>query len=298
MEWLESLEPPSISASKAFPRSVGSHFVPVNDTAIIGASLQERRARRVYDLIDQLDEELIASEGEITRRVSRIQDRLARELNVSRQVNNVGNTNLNSAVQMLPEQRTKQERFFPSVTLEEPRVTYLWNEHLTEDFGEALDGLLSRVSRLGHSSSLVSCRLTSVDCSANLEPGDGEVSLRTVRQGQLEELERQYERHGGVSPRSLPYTGVSYKDVDTVAHDGQREFLQPNTAGEWVVFEFAHNSRSFPSWRAVELATAMRSSILHYAEEPIPEGISGHKSEGQPTDTPPRGVFTHSIRWL
>lgn len=286
LEWLEALGPPAISASNAIPRSVGSHFVPVNDAAIIGASLQERKARRTYGLMDQLDEELVASEGEVTRRVSRIQDRLARELNVSQQVNNVGNTNPNSAVQMLPEQRTKQERFFPSVTPDDPRVTYLWDGHLTEGFRETLDGLLSRVSRLGHSTSLVSCRLTSGDSSANLEPGDSGVSLRTVRQGQLDELERQYERHGGVSPRSLPYTGVRYRDVGAVAHEVQMESLQPNTAGEWVVFEFAHNSRSFPSWRAVELATAMRSSMLRYAEEPIPEGISGHKSEGRPTDTP------------
>ncbi|MCY4653008.1 MAG: type I-U CRISPR-associated protein Csb2, partial [Dehalococcoidia bacterium] len=286
LEWLEALGPPAISAPKAVPRSVGSHFVPVNDAAIIGASLQERKAIRTYGLMDQLEEELVASKGEVTRRVSQIQDRLARELNVSQQDNNVGNTNPNSAVQMLPEQRTKQERFFPSVTLDDPRVTYLWEGHLTEGLRQALDGLLSRVSRLGHSSSLVSCRLTSGDCSVNLAPGDGGVSLRTVRQGQLDELERQYERHGGVSPRSLPYTGVRYKDVDAVAHEGQRESLQPNTAGEWVVFEFAHNSRSFPSWRAVELATAMRSAMLSYAEEPIPEGVSGHKFDGQPTDTP------------
>ena len=286
LEWLETLGPPAISASESTPRSVGSHFVPVNDTAIISPSLQERKAERAYGLMDQLDEELVASQGEVTRQVSRIQDRLARELNVSQQVNNAGNTNPDTAVRMLPEQRTKQERFFPSVTPDVPRVTYVWGGDLTEHLSEALDRLLKRVSRLGHSSSLVSCRLTSGDSEINLAPGNGDVNLRTVRQGQLSELERQYARHGGVSPRSLPYTGVRYKDIDVIAHESHRESLRPNTAGEWVVFEFAHNSRAFPSWRAVELATAMRSAILSYAEEPIPEGISGHKSEGRPTDTP------------
>ena len=286
LEWLESLGPPAISASKAAPRSVGSHFVPVNDAAIISPALQERKARRAYDLMDKLDEELVASQREVTRRVSRIQDRLARELNVSQQVNNVGTTNPTSATQMLPEHRTKQERFFPSVTPDDPRVTYIWDGCLTEEIRKALDQLLKRVSRLGHSSSLVSCRLTSGDSEAKLAPGDGEVNLRTVRQGQLSELERQYARHSGVSPRSLPYTNVRYKDIDAITHQNERAFLRSNTVGEWVVFEFAHNSRAFPSSRVLELATAMRSAILRYTEEPIPEGVSGHKSEGQPTNTP------------
>lgn len=286
LEWLETLGPPAISASKSTTRSVGSHFVPVNDAAIIDRSLQSSRAEKVYDLMDQLEEELVASQGEVTRRVSRVQDRLARELNVSQQVNSVGRTNPNSAAQMMPEQRGKQERFFPSVTPDESRVTYIWDGRITEEVAGILDRLLQRVTRLGHSSSLASCRLTLDTPDANLAPGDGDVSLRTVRRGQLDELERQYARHSGVSPRSLPYTGVRYKDVDAISHESRREFLSPNTAGEWIVFEFAHNSRSFPSWRAVELATAMRSSILSYAEEPIPEGISGHKPEGRPTDTP------------
>ena len=286
LEWLEALGPPAISASKATTRSVGSHFVPVNDAAIISPALQERKAKRAYDLMDQLEEELVASQGEVTRHVSRVQDRLTRELNVSQQVNSVGTTNPNSAAQMMPEQRAKQERFFPSVTPDESRVTYIWDRGITEEVAEILDQLLQRVTRLGHSSSLVSCRLALAIPDANLAPGDGDVSMRTVRRGQLDELERQYARHSGVSPRSLPYTGVRYKDVDAIAHENQRESLQPNTAGEWVVFEFAHKSRSFPSWQSVELATAMRSAILSYAEEPIPEGISGHKPEGQPTDTP------------
>ena len=284
LEWLEALGPPAISASKATTRSVGSHFVPVNDTAIIDRSLQSSRAQKVYDLMDQ--EEMISSEGEITRDISRIHDQLSKQRDVSQQINSVGRTNPNSAAQMMPEHRGKRERFFPSVTPDESRVTYIWDRHITKEVAGILDQLLQRVTRLGHSSSLVSCRLTLVTPDANLAPGDGDVSLRTVRRGQLDELERQYARHSGVSPRSLPYTGVRYKDVDAIAHESRREFLNPNTAGEWIVFEFAHNSRSFPSWRAVELATAMRASILSYAEEPIPEGVSGHKPRGRPTNTP------------
>ena len=284
LEWLEAQGPPAIVASEAVQRSVGSYWVPVNDAAIISQSLQERRAKRIYDLMDRLDEELISSEGEITRTVSRIQDQLAKQQDVRSQVDSVGRTNPDSAVQMLPDHRGKQERFFPSVTPDDPRVTYLWDGSLTEGISEMLDRLLQRVTRLGHSSSLVSCRLTTETPEANLVPGDDGESLRTVRQGQLAELERQYARHSGGAPRSLPYTDVQYKAIGTITQPESPQ--EPNTAGEWVIFEFAHNSRALPSWRGVELAMAMRSSILHYAEEPIPEGVSGHKPEGRPSDAP------------
>ena len=234
--------------------------------------------------MDRLDEELISSEGEITRSVSRIQDQLTKQRDVRTQVGSVGRTNPDSAIHMLPDHRGRQERFFPSVTPDDPRVTYLWDAPLAEGMGETLDQLLQRVTRLGHPSSLVSCRLTMDPPEANLVPGNGEKSLRAVRQGQLAELERQYTRHRGIMPRSLPYTDARYKAVGTTTQSVSLH--DPNTVGEWIVFEFAHNSRALPSWRTVELAMAMRSAILHYAEDPIPEEISGHKSGGKPTDAP------------
>ena len=284
LEWLEAQGPPSIASSECARRTVGSHFVPVNDASIVSPSLQERRADTVYALMDQLEEELISSEGEVTRPVSRLQDRLVRQRDISRQVDLVGNTNPDSAEEMLPDHRGRQERFFPSVTPDDPRVVYLWDGPTPKEVGSSLDRLLSRVTRLGHSSSLVSCRLTSGDVEANLVPGDGRYSLRGVRQGQLAELERQFNRHQGNSPRSLPYTDIRYRSTNVAAlHEVHHE---PNTAGDWIVFEFAHNSRALPSSRGVELAMAMRSAILSYAEDPVPEGLSGHKAEGQPTDSP------------
>ena len=127
LEWLEAQEPPAIAASAAVPRSVVSHFVPANDASIVGGTWQARKAKRIYGLEDQLSEELLSSEGEVTRKVSQIQKRLAKEREVENQVSHTGNTNPSSAVQMLPDQRSKQERFFPSVTPDDARVTYLWD---------------------------------------------------------------------------------------------------------------------------------------------------------------------------
>ena len=284
LEWLEAQEPPAIAASAAVPRSVVSHFVPVNDASIVGGTWQARKAKRIYGLEDQLSEELLSSEGEVTRKVSQIQKRLAKEREVENQVSHTGNTNPSSAVQMLPDQRSKQERFFPSVTPDDARVTYLWDRSPPEDIGDVIDQLLSRVTRLGHPSCLVSCRVAVGPAKPAWAPGDVGESLRAISRGQLAELERQYAGHGGFKPRSLPYTDVRYRAVTETAR--LEPPLEPNTAGEWIVFEFAYNSRAFPSMRVVELARVMRAAVLHYAEDPIPEEISGHSPEGKPMAGP------------
>ena len=284
LEWLESQGPPAIAASDAVPRSVVSHFVPVNDTSIVSGTWQQRKAGKIHDLVERLDEELVSSQGEITRKVSQLQQGLARERNVESQVSRSGNTNPSSAVQMMPDRRGRRERFFPSVTPEDARVTFIWKAVVPEGVAEVLDQLLSRVTRLGHSSSLVSCRVAQESPYASYTPGGGTESLRAVSSGQLAELQRQYPRHDGVKPRSLPYTDVHYSA--TAATVQPEPTLQPNTVGEWIVFEFAHNSRAFPSTRAVDLAAAMRGAVLNYAEDPIPEELSGHRRDGKPSYDP------------
>ncbi len=284
LEWLEAQGPPAIAASEAVPRKVVSHFVPVNDAAIVSRSWHDRRAKLIYELENQLFEEMVSSQGEATRKVARIQDKLAKQRDVESQVTAVGTTSTTSAVEMLPDQRGRRERFFPSVTPDDTRVTYLWNATTPEGVGEALDRLLQRVTRLGHSSSLVSCRVTPEPPDPSYAPGNSGQSLRTVSRGQLAELERQHTRHEGFQPRSLPYTDVRYS---ALTETSQKETPQePNTAGEWIVFEFAHGSRAFPSTRTVQLATAMRAAVLSFAEDPIPEEVSGHKREGSPMDAP------------
>ena len=284
LEWLEAQGAPEIAASGATHRKVVSHFVPVNDAAIVSRSVQKSRARTIAKLEEQLEDEPVSADGEVTRKISRLQDKLAKEWrNVEAQASHLGKTNPSSAVRMLPEHRGKQERTFPSVIPDDTQVTYIWAGGSPQTVGDTLDNLLRRVTRLGHSSSLVSCRVTTEPPAPTHRPGGSGESIRTVTRGQLVELERGYERHRGENPRSLPYSSIRYTtDVDAE----QPSAAEPNTAGEWVVFEFAHSSRFFPSTRAVELAAVMRAAILHYAEEPIPEEVSGHRSDGTPVSGP------------
>ncbi len=285
LEWLEAQRSPMIAASSATHRQAVSHFVPVNDAAILSRARQVKKAGAVCALEDRLTQELTSSAGEITRVVSQIRKKLCRQREVEVLVSKTGNTNPSAALQMLPEQRKKQERFFPSVTPDTPRVTYLWSCAVPAGVRHDLDGLLQRVTRLGHSSSLVSCRVSESNPEATYLPGNGSgESLRWVRKGQLAELERRFSRHGGFKPRALPYTEVRY----AVAKIATQNVLavKPSTAGEWLIFECEHQSRFLPSTRTVALTTAMRTAILRHAPDPVPETLSGYGLDGSPTNMP------------
>ena len=273
LEWLEAQPPPAIAASEAIPRKVVSHFVPVNDISIIDRKSYERmHAGGVQDTGGLADAPPPAK---------------------------IAHKDRSAALMMLPERQGavkkaangkdkrdigKQERFFPSMTPDEPRVTYVYDGQPPEALGEVLDRLLGRVTRLGHSSSLVSCRIALDAPSPTHVPGGGDCSLRTTRKGQLPELERRHARHRGIEPRSLPYQAVRYRPAaEPLAKERPHE---PNTAGFWIVFEFAHDSRALPTSRSVELATALRSALLRYAADPMPEELSGHRADGSPTAAP------------
>ena len=285
LEWLEAQVPPAIAASEAVPRKVVSHFVPVNDVAIVSRAWHERKARMVSELAGERHVELIASGGEVTKTVKRVERKLTNTRDVGRQIASLGNTNSSSALAMLPDQRTKQERFYPSVSPEEARVSYIWQVNAPDGVVNTLDQLLRRVTRLGHSSSIVSCRVSGRCPDARFEPCENGSTMRTVRSGQLAELEKQHARHGGSKPRSLPYRDVAYRTEALAILEGE-DAQRPNTFGEWIVFEFDHGSRSLPAARSVEVATAMRGAIFHHAEEPIPEELSGHLADGRPTAAP------------
>lgn len=294
LEWLEAQPHPAVGASGESPRKTVSHFVPVNDASVISPSSYTRRVEKIEDLRDALTDALFESDGEITRKVRGIQTQVRRQLDVSSLVTSAGNTNPKSAVGLLPDGRGRQERFFPSVTPFVPRVTYVWQADPVPSLASALDGLLARVTRLGHSSSLVSCRLVEAPPAPDFVPGDGLVVMRSVGRGQLAALEREHLRHRAVRPRTLPSVSVRYRATSDSAE--QTHHLRTDTAGEWLVFEFAPNSRQFPASRTVEVTAALRKAIFRYADDPLPEGLSGHLPDGTPSTTPHAGFL--ALPWV
>lgn len=305
LEWLEAQPPPRITAPEAVRRQVVSHFVPVNDASVISPAQYRRRAKALGELIAQWEDQVDVSKGEVTKRVERLQDKINKERDVDSLAGKVGTTNEESALALLPDGRIKKERHFPSVTLVEPQVsgssggqvttlprvglapsvTFAWDDTAPPEVARALDGLLSRVTRLGHSSSLVSCRLHDEEPAATHTPGGGTLMLRWVRPGQLAALEEEHQRHQAIRPRSLPFRGVRYSDAASEKAETS-DLMRPSTAGDWIVLELEPSHRYLPVTRTVELARVLRESVLSHARDPLPEGVSGHLPDGTPTGSP------------
>ena len=305
LEWLEAQPPPRITAPEAVPRRTVSHFVPVNDTRVISPSSYHRRVSEIAELLEQFDDEVEAAGGELTKKAERLQNKIDKRVDVDSLVGSAGNTNVASALALLPDQRGKKERSFPSVTLITPEsiddtseqqgrtmvrspidaVTYAWDDVPPETIAKALDSLLGRVTRLGHSSTLVSCRLTDEAPPATHTPGEGTSMLRWVRPGQLAALEQEHTRHQAIRPRSLPFHAVRYRESDPTEVDAS-EVMRPTTAGDWIVFELDPSDRRIPVTRTAELTRVLRESVLSHVRDPIPEGVSGHVPDGRPTEAP------------
>ncbi len=291
LEWLEAQPPPAIAASTATPRTVAAHFVPVNDASVISRSLQEKRAEKIEEHSANYRNALEESGGEMTKKVMRLKSNIESQRDVTSTVENVGTTSTQSAEALFPDHRGKQERFFPSMTPDEPRVTFQWASQPPQGLSETLDGLLSRVTRLGHSSSLVSCRVVTDPASPNWLPSisnERSEVLRTTKSGQLAVLERQFQSHEGIKPRSLTFVAVPYRNEVATPSP---ETLRPATSGHWIVFEFDHTSRSFPATRTEEVAKAMRSAIIKHADDPAPEGLTGHRHDKTASRSPHLGFI-------
>ncbi len=305
LEWLESLPPPRITAPEVVGRRIVSHYVPVNDASVVSVKSYDRRAGKIANLIAEWEDEVEVSQGEITKKAERLQVKINKEREVDSLTGKAGTTNPVSALELLPDSRPKRERYFPSVTLVEPQdsgstaeqvlttprfksappVIFAWDEEPSPELRQALDELLSRVTRLGHSSSLVSCQLLREGPAATHMPGDGPTILRWVRPGQLAELQREHQRHRAVRPRSLPFRGVRYCEVKP-KKDGTADPIHPSTSGDWIIFELSPAHRLKPMTRTVEFTRVLRQAILKYVPDPVPEGVSGHLPDGTPTSSP------------
>lgn len=184
--------------------------------------------------------------------------------------------------------RTRQVRTFPVVIPETPVFAFLWldaDANATEHRG-ALELLCARLTRLGHSSSLVRCNVVDRDISPTLIPGDdGDTTLRVIGPGQLELLERTFAQRSGDGDENyvLPSRPQRYRSTSEVADPTAHAESVFST--DWVVFERVGGSRPVSS-RSADLARALRGSLLEqHGSESLPATLSGH-TENAPTKQP------------
>lgn len=279
---IEAWAHPAITASEASARGVPAHWVPVNDTSVHGLALQQRQTKKLDDGLQRLS----ALDGSGSpKQLAAAQKRVDAARDVAQQVARIGKTPPELALQLLPEHRVRQERRYPSVTPVDPTVMFVWADPVLEpEVVDRLDDLLSRVVRLGHSSSLVTCRAVTT-----LPPGapaprfvpdrqvrEGRVTLRSVGAGQLDALVAGYRRHQGSGPRSMPHRAATYRDR-TRQPDGVPPPERSALSGDMIVFERTSGAR-LPLTRSVEVARALRGALMAHGADPLPEVISGHRA--------------------
>jgi CRISPR-associated protein Csb2 len=282
LEWLEALAAPSIRASDASHREVTTIFVPVND---VGMTDVDDEADALDAARVALDESAAARDAKGIKKaksaISKAEKRLTAAIARSTSVPTRASNPL-AGLRVLPENRIRQPRTFPSVAPEEPRVTYVWADASpTHAQRSVIDALLGRLVRLGHSSSFATARLVEEDVTPSWRPAtDGEHIMRTVQAGQLAALERAYLLHRETEPRVMPARFESY----TRHHpeDGV-DLPRSSFSTEWLVLRRV-GGPSIPMVASAGVARTLRKALMSHAPDAPSEILSGHRADGRPSE--------------
>lgn len=292
--WLEAQGAPQLGCSDhedVSRRGVVTVYVPGNDPTALRSSVDARYAgwettaaavRKAQD----------AGDARTLRRAQNAADKAAaacREA-VRKATMPAGTESasvIRTVLEMLPDNRNRQPRTFPTVTPGNPKVWLVWPDaEPTPEMRATLDGLLARVGRIGHSSTLVSCRVTDPphEPPALVPRADGPVVLRVAREGLLDRLEREFVRHQGTRERVLPAAMAAYGAPDPPRTAPPSGVL----SGDWIVLELpsrtiAGQRQAVPRiTRSLELARAVRDALLLHAPAASHGIISGLFEDGQP----------------
>lgn len=288
LEWLEQQEPPQICASAlqhTARRHVVTHYVPGNDATAI------RNLHGLGVKLSDAEQRVRETEGDgrahlsAVKALEKLQIKARHDSEAATRVRDVSVKQLESALELLPENRNRQARFYPVMRPDHDHVTFVW--HMAEpdhDTFAALEDIVARLGRLGHSSSLVAGRvLGTTPESAGREtslPGSPQRrstkswTLRVPAQGLLTELERSFIRHQGREPRSLPAVYATYHSQE----ERGAETPTPQTAGRWWIFDMPPACRVRIT-RATDLTRALRAAIMSHAPDPLPPMLTGHGAE-------------------
>jgi CRISPR-associated protein Csb2 len=270
LQWLEQQGAPSLwvdPESRVGRRQVLDVYVPVNDVTLGGD-----------EAIRRLEEELAAAKTPAAKR--KVEEALVRARQKALMVETQPSIrDLNTALAILPNSRTRQVRTFPVAVPETRTFAFFWPAADLGPHRPALEQLCARVTRLGHSSSLVRCTVFDRDIEPTLVPrDDGDIVLRVVGPGQLARLEMAFKNHKGVESRVLPARPQRYgaATADRTSPPKAKSVF----SSDWVLFERVEGSRLLAS-RATDLARAMRSALieLQYSHA-LPATLTGYTETG------------------
>lgn len=294
--WLEGQPPPSLDVAMDVTEQVGRRkvhdvYVPVNDVTTVGDV--EKPLREARQTVANLasGEQTVAAQRDLTKANSRVAVE-ERKLGLVLEEQSTpearpSKSALTAAAALLPGGRTRQVRTFPVVVPSCPTFAFIWPDEPPVTVRASLHQLCKRVTRLGHSSSLVRCAIVDLPGSPTLVPDDdGDVMLRTFGANQLARLEAAFDRHQGIENRVLPAMPRRYGRPGAHPRSLGSPVAESMFSSDWIVFERVGGVRPLSS-RGVDAARALRDSLfeVHGARD-LPASISGHRSDGSATDLP------------
>lgn len=194
---------------------------------------------------------------------------------------------------LLPEERKRAPRNSAPSTLvgADGRVVFTWPQSDPSDSDrQALGAVVGRVTRLGHSSSFVACRLVDdppdpVWISQNGSAGSA-FSLRAAYPGMLDSLLARHEsyRQTGLRNRPIPSATVFYATALEATLDSPP--CSGEADSEWILFELERSTRQISSAKAALLAKALRGAVISHCSAPAPRLLVGKDPDGRPTSAP------------
>lgn len=264
LRWLETLPPPSLSFSNASRQSVKVNYVPVNDKAISDAATVQNAWRKVLDdtgTAKQRDKARLNLESAYAKVGTR-------DTKPNKKAAELGR-------HLLPETRTKQPRYFPSMVPEDPTVWLSWNVEPTDEQRQTLQTIATSITRIGHSSSLVAACVTDTAPPPALVPDrEGGTALRWVSKGQLTALQTLHTAAPHAEQRVMPYVVSRYAEAREDRITAGSDF-----DNRMIILRRADGPQ-LPITVAEGLANAVRRALIAHAPEPVDSMISGHPPVG------------------
>lgn len=294
VKWLAGAGTPEIFASPASMREMRDVFVPTND---------QKALPDIDPYIDRLTAAEMAFEqatGKDRAKAEKILVKAtaslrARSIESSKDDGRGAPAN---AAELHNRRLKPQPRRFPVAIPSLDVVHFQWSAGPPAGVLQALDRVAARVSRLGHSSSLVAMRVHSEPADAAgrerwVPTEHGDTFIRVPLPDQLERLHAEHERHQQVEQRLLPAHPVRYSVVgDQQAAPEIPTSVFSDVESEWLIFEVVGPLEGgrrllLDISLSQHLARAMRGTLLgHIDPETSPAVLTGHSEDGSPAELP------------
>lgn len=266
LKWLEAQPAPTIhfsplSADGLEVRDVFDNYVPVNDKALSDAAQ-----------VDNAWAKVLSASTEKQR--SSAEKRLASAYeNVSSRHKKIPKEAGAQLAHVLPSTRTRQARTFPTVIPMDPTVWFSWDSAPPTEHVVALQALSRTLARVGHSSSLVaaSWQADPPPSGRTLVPlADGRQTLRWVGAGQFDALQAMHVREPFGEQRVMPYVAARYD------YAGERGTPRESSFSDQLLVFRRTEGRRVDVGSVEFLTEALRGALLHHADDPVANVISGH----------------------